>query len=625
MKTRLRHPLTLAILPVLVLGIAFLVWTAATSAPLGAGHYDDPMNRLVDGFAQGHLYVLDKPDPRISRLPDPYDTSANAGFVTPAMRDLILHDGKLYPYWGPVPMLLAFWPFRALGQGDLSTGAATLVFSIVALVLMLGLLRLLLGRFLPATPPWAAAGGAAVLTAGSLLPWLLRRPEAYEVSIAAGLSFLWATALLLAVALTGDRLRGWVLAGAGLCAGLAFASRPPAGVAIVFVLLALLALRRTGRLPGRPEAVRAGVLLLAPLAVVFALLGLYNALRFGSPTDFGVQWLLTSRKNENLNSVSYMPAGLWGYLLYPPKLSPAFPFFWPGVPQIPFSIPDNYLGLEKTVGILPTVPFVLVLLAARPALRGAARSLVVAVAVLAGAGCALVLFHSFYYWGTIERYMADWASMLVLAAVLVWCALAAQRRRTTGARALVGAGGALAAASIVVATAIAFIGADDRLRTRHPGTYASLERFFSPVSGTMAAAAGHPVLSSVGGNALVGTVRFDRLGVSPSSFFLGTGPYPVQVAVGGRGPAVLEATIRRLPATPAAKLVVESRSPDGSVYSVPVDGPRIEVPVSLRFGANAITLQLFADPAGGIPEYADSPDDGAPRIEGLRVRSGRPG
>jgi hypothetical protein len=616
MRARLRLRGFSWVAPVLVLAIAFYAWTAGTSGNLSPGHREDTYNLLVDGFLHGHTYLPVSVDPRLASLRDPYDPAQNSQYVTPDLRDLVLYHDHFYIYWGAAPAVVLLLPFRALGLGQLPQEDAVLVFSIVALLCSLGFLATVARRWLGRFPPWMLAVAAAVLAFSDLAPWLLRRPKAYEVAIAGGSAFFWAGLLAFAVGWR-ERPNRWWSAGSSLLFGLALASRPP--MAIGIVLVGAVAVRRwRGQRPELGDVAALAV----PFGVCAVAVLAYNAQRFGSPLDFGTTKVLGGQKADRFGSLTYVPAGLWYYLLCPVRFVAAFPYFWVNEPHVPFPTPAAYDAAERTAGLLPTAPFVLLLALARVALRRAVRPLRVVVAGLVGAGVALVLFTSYFYWGAVMRYEMDFAALFIVPAALVWFAYATvARRRARMANAV--AGVTLAAVSVVIAMAISLIGSDNRLRDMHPRAFASLERAFSPVSAAIAQVAGHPVLASVGGNPLEGPVRYDRLGVKDVDLYLGTGPYPLQVVSPDRRRANLVATLLRLPATPRrAKLLVQVRSADGSIFTVPVRDRAVKLPVSLKSGPNDITIQLFADPPTGIPPYADSADDGAILVRGLSLDDG---
>jgi hypothetical protein len=110
------------------------------------------------------------------------------------------------------------------------------------------------------------------------------------VAIGAGYCFAMAGFLLVAQALGEDRPRGWPLAGAGLCFGLAAGCRPN------FALLAVLMVALVGfRL--RSYKTRA-LAFVGPVVVCGVLLAGYNYVRFQNPFDFGMQYALLANRTD---------------------------------------------------------------------------------------------------------------------------------------------------------------------------------------------------------------------------------------------------------------------------------------------------------------------------------------
>ena len=619
-RRRLREPWVLAVGAVVLVAIAFYAWTAATSAPLfPGGDQQDPYNRLVDGFLHGHAYLSVDPPQGLLDLPHPLDPKANQQYVdAQGLRDLSLHDGHLYAYWGAAPAVVAFLPWRVLsvlGVGDLSTAFAALLFSTIGLLCAIAVMRMMVRRWLPDTPVWLQAVAAAMLAFGSYAPWLLRRPEVYEVAISAGFCFVWAGLLCVGASVSRERPRLWLLALGSLFFGLAFASRPPVGVAVAFAVAAgVLMWRRFG-----VDRVRVALAALAPFGACLVLVAIYNAVRFGSPTDFGVNYLLSGQGVFKYNSVTYIPANLWYYLIAPLRPRVEFPFLWVNVPgSVPFSVPKAYDAPEKTAGLLPVIPLLAVLFAGPWVLRGTDRALRRILGGLVAAGVVVLLFTAFYYWGGIQRYEMDFAGFLLVPALIVWFVLS--RRRAFAI-----AGTVLVVWGVISIAAMSMVGSDDRLRQRHPGTFASLADFFSPVGTAMANVAGHPILGAVKGDPLAGPKRYDRLGVDGADAYVGLAPVPLNVTSPGNETAAVAMRLRRTQTTPSgAKLVLQVRAPDGSVFARPFREGPVAFPVALKRGRNTVQLQLFADPSTGIAEFPDAEDDGAIQALDVRVREGRP-
>lgn len=619
-RARLRDPWVLAVGAVVVVAVAFYAWTAATSAPLFSGvPGDDPYNRLAEGFVHGHTYLPVDPDPGLLALPDPYDPVANREYVeSTGLRDVSLYDGRFYAYWGASPAVVAFVPWHLLGLGNLSPGLAVLVFSIIALLCSVAVLRLIVRRWLPATPVWVQAIGVSLLAFGNMAPWLLRRPEVYEVAISGGQAFVWGGLLAVAVAVTRGRPRLGLLALGSLLLGLAFAARAPLGAAVVFAAAAGWILRRRGAADPRALAAAA----LGPFALCVALVAVYNAVRFGSPVDFGVTYELSGARADRYNSLSYVLPGLWYYVLCPLRPRIEFPFLWVNEPgSVPFSVPDTYTGTERTAGILPTFPMLALLFGLPWVLRGALRPLRLIAAGMVACGLVLMLFAAYFYWGAIQRYEMDFLALLLVPALVAWFALIARWRQVRRRRAVSVVGAILCVWGVVAVAAMSVIGSDDRLRQRHPGTYASLADFFSPVGTAQAQVAGHPVLGAVKGDPLAGPARYDRLGVQGAAVYVGLAPVKLSVVSPDNETATLTMRARRTRTTPAgARLILQERAPDGSVFSRPFREGTVAFPVALRRGRNTVELQLFADPPTGISDFPDAEDDGA--IQALDLRLG---
>src|SRR3954447_11900744 len=146
----MRFPLHRAGVAVVVL-LAVATYARTTATSLEATHPApryEPYPRLANAFLHGRLSLDVRVPPGLLKLRDPYDPDQNAryrnccGFKPDSLHDLSLHDGKVYPYWGPVPAV-AFMPFELFG-GHLEQAWAVFGFSVAALLLSLAVLGELL-------------------------------------------------------------------------------------------------------------------------------------------------------------------------------------------------------------------------------------------------------------------------------------------------------------------------------------------------------------------------------------------------------------------------------------------------------------------------------------------------
>src|SRR6202042_657623 len=111
---------------------------------------------------------------------------------------------------------------------------------------------------------------------------------------------------------------------------------------------------------------------LGPFIVCGILLALYNAVRFGSFTDFGDRYELAGidQTTAKFYGLSYIVPGLLSYLVVPARLALTFPYaFLQTAASDPIiSLPHGYIGsatgaagAEPAAGLFTTMPITLLL------------------------------------------------------------------------------------------------------------------------------------------------------------------------------------------------------------------------------------------------------------------------
>jgi hypothetical protein len=230
------------------------------------------------------------------------------------------------------------------------------------------------------------------------IPFLLNRTWVYELAIAGGY-FGSAAATWCALRAMESGRSAWFMA-CGLACGFAIACRPHLGLfAIAFGILILLRAR-----PQLPAFV-------LPLILCGTAIGVYNYERFGSPTEFGIRYLLTGR-NQNrikLDAANIRPASYY-LLAAKPQTSRIFPFVRTAWPPEDIPRPKEFF-LEPAMGVIWLAPFLPALLL-MPLLG---RALLPA-ALIALTAMGVFLFLAATGWST-QRYEVDFLPPLVLCAV----------------------------------------------------------------------------------------------------------------------------------------------------------------------------------------------------------------
>jgi len=402
-----RHVECLWAVLVLVVSGWFYLWTATSAgSPLSSKlQQDDLYNRLADGFLAGQLSFIEKPNPALA------DPAQNAGLST--FHDVSYFHGKYYLYFGAAPAVLLLAPWKAATGTYLGENVAAAAFSWLGVAASIGLVLVLRRRHFPALAGWVGGLCLAGLAFGNFAAILLRRPVYYELAISSAYAFAMAALLCVALAQGGGGRRRLWLALAGLAYGLTLASRPNYLFGAVILLVPFIGDWRTWRAREALDMRRIQRDLLAvgaPLAAVVALLLAYNAMRFGSPFEFGTYYMIAGLhpQHEAPTSVGFMPTNLWFYFLAPAQLSAYFPFFQ--VIHIPwFTLPVGYIGEEDVFGVC-NAPFIwmaalLILLWRDAQIPALAAIRDFAMGVLALVGINLIIIGRLN--GASNRYMVD--------------------------------------------------------------------------------------------------------------------------------------------------------------------------------------------------------------------------
>ena len=592
-----------ALATLLLLTLAFYMWTAASTAPFGFGRHDgDLYNQLTTGFLQGHTYLAVSPPPGLLRLKNPLDPAQNAPYQS-EVNFAALYHGHLYSAWGPTPVVTLFLPFRITGL-RMSQSFAVALYGFIGLLCAVALLHLLVRRLVPRTPNWLLLAASAGLALSNVVPFLLRSPVHYEVAVSAAYCFAMAALLLIARALSTSRRHPVMLAGGSLCVGLAVGARISlVPLCLVLVGAGIYLIRR------RRESYRILVPLLAPVLVCVGLLAAYNAVRFGSITDFGSGYQVASVNTSTRPAarLAYVPPGLFSYLLIPPRLALTFPHvFLASAAKYPFPFPHGYQGspsdpyVEPAGGLLPTAP-ITILLFLLPILwrRSAPSSRWVwrVASGLTALGLLIVADLSYALWGTTQRYEVDYVTLFLLPAFLVWAALIARlsgRRRARRGVAL--AGLALTVFGAVVGTATSITGYYDSLALEHPKVFNALEDMTSPFATAATMLAGHAAIARVYGPVPVDLppASYGTTTQTGAGAWLGDGgPVTVVVDAPSAESNELVAEVRPGPNTPSGtRFAAEVQSPDRASIAVPVTGPVVRMPIHLHWGLIASSCRL---------------------------------
>jgi putative flippase GtrA len=470
----------LALLFTILGGSALIYWTvfAGWNPPEFGKSQADYYNELVSGFRKGSL-AMDVPVPDALRhAENPWDPARRPPGV--ALHDASYFNGRYYLYFGVVPAVLLFWPYRVLMGSDLSFTFATFLYIEGAFLLSAWLwLRIVRDRFPRAGLLTKLAGPIVLgLCAGQLT--LARRTSIWEMPIAAGHFHM--VCFLASAYLALRARRPWLALGAAaLSLGLAIGCRPTlvaAGPALAVLVIAAGwdASLGTGARVRRflTSLAAAGV----PFAAVLSGLFTYNYLRFGNALEFGLNYQLTGVYEAKARhfALSFAPFNLGAYLVRAPQWGRYFPFLHP-VSWV--NQPEGYYGIEFVYGALVVCPVIWFALAAVGLLRKGEvktdRALVLLVLAMA-IGTTLIL--SFFNTAA-ARYVPDFLPWWLWLGLLGWAWLEGQLQERSGIvpGMLRAAFGVCAGASFFFAF-LQSVALHGILQNRNPEAYRMLSRLF---------------------------------------------------------------------------------------------------------------------------------------------------
>lgn len=513
------------LIPCAALG-ASIVWQLQHAQPLtfhvGNGYtYDfDQYAHVADSLIAGRPW-LDLPVPdELARAANPYDVPTRLALlnkgVSPIYWDYVFYNGHWYSYFGVLPALLLFVPYRLLTGMMLPTAAAEQLLVMLFIVFFSMLVLRVVHRVMPGSSIAAASLAVTSALMGAQVGYLAYRTNFYQVPFAASLAL---TSLGLWFWLGADtsahpvfRADRWKvgdakplslprLAAGALCIAANFGCRPTFTLAALLAfplfwpqIRALVAGVRARRI-GLGTALRAPLAVVTPAIAVVVPLMAWNLVRFSSPFNFGNAYQFTvSDMTRYSTPLADMPTTIWYYLFLPLRVIDHFP--WLAVSPAPMPVWGYY---EVMVGALFTATPLMLLALALPFLRKlemhGLRPWLISCLILAA---GLTVFDS-VVGGLGWRYSCDFSWLVALAATpcLLWLVNGREPSRSlAGANDTVSGDGIarvtpwrwltrwlvtlLTIGTLLVATLSCFVLArDDSLIVNNPGIWYQVQSWFA--------------------------------------------------------------------------------------------------------------------------------------------------
>ena len=261
---------------------------------------------ITESFLAGNLHFPYEPSEGLMQMENPYDPYARRDEGVPFRWDHAYYNGRYYMYFGVVPVLFAFLPYRVITGTALTTYHATQLFTAVFIAGLFAFFYQLAKKFFRDISLGMYLFLSVAFSAVSV--WCaVSTPALYCTAITAGMAamvwgmYFWTKG----VWDSRHRKQALLCAVAGSFLGaLAFGCRPPIAMGNLVILALMFYYLKEHPWKNKWQD---GLAFLSPYVVVGVLLMLYNHARFGSVLEFGQSYQLTSVDGTNMPSLFNLP------------------------------------------------------------------------------------------------------------------------------------------------------------------------------------------------------------------------------------------------------------------------------------------------------------------------------
>ena len=318
--------LGLNVAAILIVSMAILPWRAWSNTNWPA---DIEYEKLTDALLDGHFYLNEEPSETLKQMDNPYDPQLRDRLHQESgetyLVDYAYFNGKYYCYFGIVPALLFFVPFKLLFGVHLPTWmmvvSCALLFCPVSFVFIYSLLN----KYFKKTSLGIYLILSSVFIAMSSIVYLAFFATVYSVPIILALLF-GVLGLTFWIRAGGQKIKKIYLVLGSLCIALIIGCRPQLAIILFFAFPIFwneIKERKFFSVKGL------GNTFCVIVPFIFVGLGVmyYNFARFGSVFDFGANSNLTGNDMTHRGFVLARNwLGVFEYLFQPLNIASRFPF-----------------------------------------------------------------------------------------------------------------------------------------------------------------------------------------------------------------------------------------------------------------------------------------------------------
>lgn len=257
--------------------------------------YTNQYELLAESILDGRIDIdYGEVDPKLLAMENPYDVDLRAELGVSYHWDHAFYNGRYYMYFGVVPVLLLFLPFRVITGTALTTYHATQVFVALFIVGVFALFLLLAKKFFPSLS-WAVYLSLCFAFSVMSVWYAVDTPALYCTANTSALCMeIWSLYFFSKAVWCSASDRRAVAFGVlgSLFGALAFGCRPPVALANLLAIPMLISYIK-GKQRGIKLLLKQIVIVALPYVIIGALLMTYNYVRFENPFEFGQSYQLT--------------------------------------------------------------------------------------------------------------------------------------------------------------------------------------------------------------------------------------------------------------------------------------------------------------------------------------------
>lgn len=382
---------------------------------------------FVDSLKEGKFYLLKEPSEEFLELENPYDAKARVGLsrTEDYLWDTAYYNGHFYIYFGILPVLLLFLPFNLLTGNYLKMSVGNYIFSVLILILLKEILLKLINRYFNKISFKNVIYLLITLCSGTLVLYANGMSRFYEIVIMAGVYFVLQGLYFILCSMEKEKNKHINIFWGSMCLALSVACRPTDLLASILILPYLIKVFIDYIKNIKENKFNLFKLIIAvaiPYITVGSLLMWYNYSRFGNVFDFGNKYQLTITNMMELgNRIYSVPIGLLCNLFTVPKI----------IPQFPFIAHSNDLGtfygyyyIENMLGgvfmLAPICFACFEIVKFNKKIEN--KELKILVNMLVGVGLLIAIISTAMA-GSNQRYLIDYAWMLILAGILIFISM----------------------------------------------------------------------------------------------------------------------------------------------------------------------------------------------------------